>query len=112
MASCRDHPAHTEMRVHHSVQPHHVDDRQIHGRHEDRELRAIGRASFVEQRQRERHERGDRIRVERASSATRYRMLPVWPSEYRPGCGHTHRPCGSRPTRMRCVSSPSEVSKT
>src|SRR5713101_1206047 len=25
-------------------------------------------------------------------------MLPVWPREYRPGCGHTARPCGSLPT--------------
>src|SRR5437762_3016892 len=27
-----------------------------------------------------------------------YRKFPVCPSEYRPGCGHTVRPCGSRPT--------------
>lgn len=27
-----------------------------------------------------------------------YRMIPVCPNEYRPGCGHTVRPCGSMPT--------------
>jgi Molybdopterin oxidoreductase Fe4S4 domain len=28
------------------------------------------------------------------------RMLPVWPREYRPGCGQTVSPWGSLPTRM------------
>src|SRR5438105_3023913 len=32
---------------------------------------------------------------------TPQRMLPVWPCEYRPGCGHTVSPCGSMPTGMR-----------
>ena len=27
-----------------------------------------------------------------------YRKFPVCPNEKRPGCGHTVRPCGSRPT--------------
>src|ERR1700674_388649 len=41
-----------------------------------------------------------------------YLMLPVCPKEYRPGCGHTERPCGSRPTGIRCVSFSVEVSNT
>src|SRR5690242_20886700 len=41
-----------------------------------------------------------------------YRMFPVCPSEKRPGCGHTVRPCGPRPTLMRWVSVPVAVSNT
>src|SRR2546422_5759773 len=41
-----------------------------------------------------------------------HRMFPVCPSEYLPGCGQTHRPCGSWPTFMRCVIRPVSVSKT
>src|SRR6266404_2501976 len=33
-------------------------------------------------------------------------MLSVWPSEYRPGCGQTHRPWGPDPTGMRARSCP------
>jgi hypothetical protein len=33
-------------------------------------------------------------------------MFPVCPSEYRPGCGHTARPCGLPPTWMRATSLP------
>src|SRR3974390_2015563 len=39
-----------------------------------------------------------------------YRMLPVCPSEYRPGCGQTVSPCGSRPTGI-CFTAPVVVSK-
>src|SRR5438093_1196793 len=35
--------------------------------------------------------------------------MPVWPSEYRPGCGQTHRPCGPLPTGIRASRRPSFV---
>src|SRR3954447_17521259 len=38
------------------------------------------------------------------------RMLPVWPREYAPGCGHTVSPCGSRPTAMVASTAPLVVS--
>ncbi len=30
-----------------------------------------------------------------------HRSLVVWPSEYRPGCGHTQSPCGLSATGIR-----------
>lgn len=53
-----------------------------------------------------------RILVRPIEVSSPQRMFPVWPNEYRPGCGHTVRPCGSRPTGMRCSSFPVWVSKT
>ena len=38
--------------------------------------------------------------------APRQRRMPVCPSECRPGCGHTHRPCGPLPTGIRASSWP------
>ena len=38
-----------------------------------------------------------------------HRVIPVWPSEYRPGCGHTHRPCGWDPTGISARSCPVKV---
>ena len=40
------------------------------------------------------------------------RVLPVWPRENRPGCGHTHRPCGRNPTGIFLSSFPVAVSIT
>ncbi len=40
------------------------------------------------------------------------RMLPVWPTEYRPGWGQTSSPCGPGRTAMRWVTFPLEVLKT
>jgi len=37
------------------------------------------------------------------------RRMPVWPIEYRPGCGHTAIPCGPAPTRILCSSLPVRV---
>jgi len=37
------------------------------------------------------------------------RKMPVWPSEYRPGCGKTHSPCGPAPTGIRAIRRPSAV---
>ena len=37
------------------------------------------------------------------------RKLPVCPSEYRPGCGNTHTPCGPAPTGTLASSRPSRV---
>jgi len=39
-----------------------------------------------------------------------HRRMPVWPSEYRPGCGHTQSPCGPFPTGMRAIKLPVVVS--
>src|SRR4051794_33832168 len=36
--------------------------------------------------------------------------MPVCPSEYRPGWGHTHSPCGSDPTVILEIRWPSVVS--
>jgi hypothetical protein len=33
----------------------------------------------------------------------------VWPVEYRPGCGHTHRPCGDTPTGIVAITLPFRV---
>src|SRR5947208_16572497 len=38
------------------------------------------------------------------------RMLPVCPSECRPGCGQTESPCGLEPTGIRASSRPLRVS--
>ncbi len=38
------------------------------------------------------------------------RKLPLCPSEYRPGCGKTARPCGPLPTLIRATTCPSRVS--
>ena len=40
----------------------------------------------------------------------RYRIFPVCPSEYRPGCGQTVSPCGIPPTGM-VFTAPSLVLK-
>src|SRR4051812_30092661 len=37
--------------------------------------------------------------------------MPVWPSENRPGCGHTHRPWAPAPTLTRASSFPVVVSR-
>ena len=57
--------------------------------------------------------------VRRGSSAGRVaivepaqRMLPVWPKEYVPGCGHTAMPCGPALTRMDLSRWPVVVSRT
>ncbi|HEX5821961.1 MAG TPA: hypothetical protein VFY30_09360, partial [Solirubrobacterales bacterium] len=34
----------------------------------------------------------------RLGSLARHLKMPVCPSEYRPGCGYTQRPCGPLPT--------------
>ena len=47
-----------------------------------------------------------------APGAGRQRVTPVWPREYRPGCGQTHSPCGPSPTGMRASSWPSAVEST
>ena len=41
-----------------------------------------------------------------------YRVIPVWPSEYRPGCGQTHRPWGPLPTPLLRIRCPSAVERT
>ncbi len=41
-----------------------------------------------------------------------HRKTPVWPSEYRPGWGYTHSPCGPAPTRMVRTTLPFRVSNT
>ena len=46
----------------------------------------------------------------RSTNPTRYRKFPVCPNEYRPGCGHTVKPCGSRPTLIFSTA-PLAVSK-
>ena len=38
-----------------------------------------------------------------------HRRMPVWPIEYRPGCGQTAMPCGPLPTRILCSSRPVRV---
>ena len=55
--------------------------------------------------------RADRSRAIVRSLPTAQRMLPVCPSEYRPGCGHTVSPCGSLPTGI-VFTSPVVVSNT
>src|SRR5262249_9389092 len=37
------------------------------------------------------------------------RRMPVWPSEYRPGCGQTQTPWGPAPTLIRASKRPSLV---
>ena len=48
-------------------------------------------------------------RFARPGEASAYRMFPVCPCEYRPGCGHTVSPCGSAPTGI-LVTAPDVVS--
>ena len=42
-------------------------------------------------------------------NGSHYRMLPVWPREYLPGCGQTERPCGLAPTGTRAINRPVRV---
>ena len=49
-------------------------------------------------------------RLERTDLSGAQRRIPVCPSEYRPGCGQTQRPCGPASTRIRARSRPLRVS--
>jgi hypothetical protein len=42
----------------------------------------------------------------------RQRVLPVCPSENRPGCGQTHSPWGPASVAISCSTAPVAVSKT
>lgn len=49
---------------------------------------------------------------ERVLPAVTQRLLPVCPSENRPGCGNTHSPCGWLPTGISARITPVAVSNT
>jgi hypothetical protein len=51
----------------------------------------------------------DGARDPTAGSCPGQRKTPVWPREYRPGCGNTHSPCGPLPTRILARSRPVTV---
>jgi hypothetical protein len=48
-------------------------------------------------------------RQPRAKGLTDQRKLPVWPREYRPGCGKTHSPWGPAPTGIFAIRRPLAV---
>jgi hypothetical protein len=50
-----------------------------------------------------------RLNGDQLAACQAQRRLPVCPSEYLPGCGHTVRPCGSLPTLI-LVTAPLYVS--